>query len=577
MMDRQDSRRGLPPPSANAQPTTSSRFRRDLAELGRQLRAVIGHRVDGFAADRVEADARRLEAIRSLRHFARVYFPHYVSDSESLLHTWLFERLPLLGAGAGRGCRLAVAAPRGEAKSTLITQIFALWRLLTGRSRFILIVMDAQHQAATMLEAIKAELEVNPRLKRDFPDRCGAGNVWRANVLVSRGGVKIQAAGSGARLRGLRHGAARPDLVICDDLENDERVRMRTQRDKLENWLKKTVLRLGPPDGSMDLILVGTVLHHDSVLARLLADGAWESRRFQAIVRWPDDMTAWERWREMLLVEGETSADAFYRERRASMEAGAIVSWPGMRSLESLMKIRVRDGADAFDAELQNQPMQENAPFAALHFWNGEPGAWLCFGAVDPSLGKSGGRGDPSAILVGGYDPASGVLHLLEADIRRRSPDRIIADVIALQARHGCRAWVVETVQFQEFFKDELVKRSAQAGVPVPARGVKPTRDKGLRIGALQPHVANGLIRFRREQTVLLDQLRHWGEPDAHDDGPDALEMLWRAARDGAGTVGEFHALGVPRVGWESLERLDAGLGAEGFGSLPGGVGWHGF
>jgi predicted phage terminase large subunit-like protein len=95
----------------------------------------------------------------------------------------------------------------------------------------------------------------------------------------------------------------------------------------------------------------------------------------------------------------------------------------------------------------------------------------------------------------------------------------------------------VETVQFQEFLKTELVKRSAAQGVPVPARGVQPIADKLLRIESLQPHVANGLIRLHPSQVTLIEQLRHFPKAD-HDDGPDALHMLWMAAQSGAGSPG---------------------------------------
>ncbi|EFA28471.1 transporter, partial [Haemophilus influenzae HK1212] len=40
----------------------------------------------------------------------------------------------------------------------------------------------------------------------------------------------------------------------------------------------------------------------------------------------------------------------------------------------------------------------------------------------------------------------------------------------------------------------ELVKRSAQRGIPVPATATKPNTDKMLRIESLQPHMVNGLI-----------------------------------------------------------------------------------
>ena len=150
-------------------------------------------------------------------------------------------------------------------------------------------------------------------------------------------------------------------------------------------------------------------------------------------------------------------------------------------------------------------------------------------GAVDPSLGKTGKGRDPSAILVGGFNRTTGVLDIIEAKIAKRLPDRIIEDVIALQKQYKCMAWAVEAVQYQEFLRTELVKRGAARGVPIPAMPVTPHKDKALRIEALQPHVLNGLIRLHPSQQTLLQQLRHWPKGD-HDDGPDALEMLWSLA-----------------------------------------------
>ena len=126
------------------------------------------------------------------------------------------------------------------------------------------------------------------------------------------------------------------------------------------------------------------------------------------------------------------------------------------------------------------------------------------------------------------------MLYVVEASIKKRLPDRIIQDVITLHRQYKCVVWSVESVQFQEFFRTELVKQSSQQGLAVPARAVKPLTDKLLRIETLQPHVANGLIKFNPDHKTLLDQLRHFPKAD-HDDGPDALHMLWAACQSGIG------------------------------------------
>ena len=198
------------------------------------------------------------------------------------------------------------------------------------------------------------------------------------------------------------------------------------------------------------------------------------------------------------------------------------------------------DDHHAFDCEQQNDPSNdEHALFKAVHYWVLPSRDWVYYGANDPSLGKHNKGRDPCAILVGGYDRKKGVLDVVEARIARMVPYRQIATIIELQREYKCLVWGVEAVQFQEFFRTELVKRSAAAKCPVPAVPVTPHTDKGLRIESLSPHVANALIRFRSTQTVLLEQLRHYPEAD-HDDGPDALEILWKLALAGAG--------GIPKV-----------------------------
>ncbi len=529
-------------------------FLEGLRALAGDLRQQIEAKVAGFDPDPVAMAARQARAAEDFAFFCRTYFPHYVTGDPSLLHEYLFERLPRL-ARAKAGAKLALAAPRGEAKSTLCSQLFVLWCVVHGFKRYIPIIMDAFEQSATMLAAIQAELEGNARLKMDFPDAFGIGRVWQAGVIVTTNDIKIQAFGSGKRMRGLRHGPYRPDLVICDDLENDENVRSPEQRDKLESWLTKAVLKLGAADDSLDVLVIGTVLHYDSVLARLLKNPLWETRTFKAILEWPHRMDLWDRWEEVLLNKGQEAADAFYLERQAEMDRGAVVSWPAQRPIRVLMRIRARDGHAAFDSELQNDPISsEDAPFGTVTYWVEESPNWVYFGAVDPSLGKNNKGRDPSAILVGGFNRKTGVLDVVEASICKRLPDRIIEDIIALHVKYHCLVWLVEAVQFQEFLRTELVKRSAERHTPVPARAVIPHADKALRIESLQPHVANGLIRFHPRQVTLLEQLRHWPKAD-HDDGPDCLQMLWAAALSTAVAYG-YQPVAPARGGFRSKGAL---------------------
>ena len=520
--------------------TTRKKFIDEIAALAAGFRRQIEAEVDNFTSDAEAILARRAKAQDDYEFFARTYFPHYIKHENAELHSYLYSRLPEI-VDNGHGDHEAIAAPRGNAKSTLVSQIFIIWCCVTGRKHYMLIIMDALEQAATMLEAIKAELAFNPRLAMDYPEASGGGRVWNVGTIVTANDCKIQAFGSGKKMRGLRHGPHRPDLVIGDDLENDENVRSPEQRDKLENWLKKTVLSLGAADDSMDVIVIGTILHYDSVLSRLLSNPLWHSRKFKAVIEWPHRRDLWDRWEELLLNDGEAVALAFYQSHQAQMDDGVVVCWPSGQPFYKLMIKRARDGRAAFDSEQQNDPVSgDDAPFAtALEkaYWVDLPPNLIYFGACDPSLGKNGSSRDPSALLVGGIDRRTGILYVVEALIKKRLPDRIIEDVIELQAKYKCALWKVETVQFQEFLRTELIKRSAARGIPVPASAIQPSSDKLLRIETLQPHMMNGLIKLHSSQKTLIDQLRHFPKAD-HDDGPDALEMLWKVATSGLGSHG---------------------------------------
>lgn len=287
---------------------------------------------------------------------------------------------------------------------------------------------------------------------------------------------------------------------------------------------------LGAAGEKFDIIYIGTILHYDSVLNRTLNNAGWESARFKAIIKMPDNMALWDEWEALFKSKQIDEANDFYKANQKAMDKGAIVSWQA-RPILALMKIRARDGHDAFDSEYQNDPTAgDDAPFVkAINYWHDLPPTLIYFGAVDPSLGKAGASRDPSAIVIGGYECETGKLYIVAADIKKRLPDRIISDIIRYQAQYGCLIWAVESVQFQEFFRTELVRRSAEAHIHVPAMPVIPHSDKLLRIETLQPYMKNGNLLLHHEQQTLIDQFRHFPKAD-HDDGCDAVEMCWKLA-----------------------------------------------
>lgn len=540
-------------------------FKDRMAEMAGEFARHIELSVDAFSPDPAEK-AVRLKRVREddgFQFFMETYLPHYVRGEHSLFHKLIFEKVPEILASE-KGVRELFVAPRGSSKSTHLSLGFALYCIVLKKTRYCLEVCDVYAQAALLIEAIKAELTTNPRLQNDFPEACGVGRVWREGEIVTRQNIRIEGLGALQKIRGRRHGPYRPDLMFFDDLENDEAVRNPEQRKKLQNWIYRAALKVGPPDGSMHVIWVGTVLHFDAVLVRAAKSPVWRVHEFQAIMRWPDRMDLWDRFEEVYLnaeidengkeIGGEIGARAFYEANKAAMDAGAIVNWPSVQPLIWLMFERAASH-DAFQTEYQNKPISEGNPFGDLEYWVMKRTDLVFFGAIDPSLGKKGKGRDPSAILIGGFDRLTGKMDVVEASIRRRLPDLIITDTIALQKEYGALLWFVEAVQFQEFLRTTLMIEAAKQGVGISAVPITPNADKNLRIERLQPPIAAGLIRFSQHHSTLIDQLQQWPNAD-HDDGPDCLDMLWQNALHYSGGGALAGALDIRTAASAGRDRL---------------------
>lgn len=503
------------------------------------LRLMIQASAKPFPDDKRAQKARKARAEKDLDFFNRTYFPHYFSKPSSGLHKYFAERYPAMIEKAittGEGDREADAAPRGNAKSTWTTFGLITWSAAFRKRRYALIVSETRPQAESFLSFIKLELESNERLAQDFPELAGEGSVWRSDWIITRNGVKIHAAGSGQKLRGFRHGSRRPDLVVGDDLENDESVESPEQRKKLERWFFKALMKIGARDTVY--IIVGTILHSESLLQQLLDKPGWKGKKFKSVIQWASNKRLWDAWEKIYVdvAEGkgqaEAKADAFFAQHQAAMLEGTLVLWPEEEDYYYLMKMRAADGAAYFDSEKQNEPLNpEDQVFQEEWFvdWeDGEVDLSDCghAGACDPSLGKRNKRHDPSAIMGGRMK--NRILYLDVADIEKRQPDRIMTDILVYHQRDPFDKFRMETVQFQEFFARQFEQKAHDEGLTINIDDFSPTTDKDLRIIRLQPWIKNGWIRFRAEHRELKRMLIYYrpGGRGGHDDGPDCLEML---------------------------------------------------
>ncbi|MCX8506991.1 MAG: hypothetical protein ORN98_10335, partial [Alphaproteobacteria bacterium] len=102
---------------------------RDLSAYAAALRQRIEAEVTGFSPNPRDRAKRIERAEHDFDYYCQTYFPHYIRHTEkSELHIYLHGRIPEIIANP-QSCLDALAAPRGEAKSTLVSQLLPLWMI----------------------------------------------------------------------------------------------------------------------------------------------------------------------------------------------------------------------------------------------------------------------------------------------------------------------------------------------------------------------------------------------------------------------------------------------------------------
>ena len=192
------------------------------------------------------------------------YLAHYMKYAMAALHKEIFaitEDENML--------RAIIVAFRGSGKSTLITLSYVLWAIMGKEQRkFILLVGRTQEQSRQMLKNIRTELENNHLLRHDLGPFRTEEDEWRnTSLVISNYEARIMAVSVDQSVRGLRHEQHRPDLIICDDIEDLESVQTRESRNKTKNWVVSELLPAG--DTGTRFFLVGNYLHDDSMTQRM--------------------------------------------------------------------------------------------------------------------------------------------------------------------------------------------------------------------------------------------------------------------------------------------------------------------
>jgi hypothetical protein len=572
-------------------------YTRDQKEFLEDIDALIYQTERDIAAYQIGLDntpeARKARRKRVLsgdfQFFAYTYFPHHIRGEPSTFQAAFCQRIPLL-LTLESGVKEWWRAPRGECKSSLGTKILPLFLIVHALARkpelqselnleapprvfdYQVILGAETNLPAKLIEVTKTELVANTSLKNDFPEVCGRGDVWKIGEIVTLNGVRMEGYGADQAIRGQFNNSERPKWAIGDDLVSEKDAKSPTIRQKRWDWIEQAVEYLGPPDGSMHFMGLGTSINKDDPITRATREPGHLVHTFKAIETEPTNQDLWARCGELIQnvdksVEEEfadrgevaTVEDLpsyqFYKKHQKKMDAGAKVSWPSVRSLYTLMRRRFRNNR-AFEAEMQqNARSDEDQVFTSIDFWVRQMDHWIAYGGCDPSLGR-GQTSDPSGILTGYWDPVRDRFNVAYAVGKRRVHSKLLSDLINVQQQFNLQCTGFENNNAYEIFRLKLMADALRRKVVMPLKGLTNNLGYETLIDSLEPFVTDGHITISNECKQLQTMMEDWPEKTSshHYDLLMALWCAFKVAVLRAGGIPQVHSAQIDDNDWSDIE-----------------------
>lgn len=382
---------------------------------------------------------------------------------------------------------VAIAAPRGHAKSTAITHCYTLANICFRVKQHILIVSDTESQAVNFLGDIKREFTENEDLISLFEVE-GLEKDRESEVVIKfKDGyrVRILAKGSLQALRGIKWRGMRPDLIVGDDLENDEMVMNDERRTKFREWFHKALVPCKSKTGTVRI--VGTILHMDSLLERFMPKAG-------------DPDTISEELRDSSAKE--TSWKAF--RYKAHNDDFSSILWPEQyseRELKNIRQMYIEDGMpEGYSQEYLNNPIDEaTAYFKKKDFQeitvDEQPEEFYV--GIDLAISQKD-RAAYTVFVVAGLTPKD-VLRVRHVSRFRGDALEIIDEMFLIYKRFKPQIMFIEEENIARTLGPVINKAMEEKGIYLPLQTMTASQDKQKRARALQSRMRAGMIEVDDE------------------------------------------------------------------------------
>lgn len=415
---------------------------------------------------------------------------------------------------------VAIAAPRGHAKSTAITFSYTLASILFHVRKFIVIISDTESQAVLFLGDLKKELQDNEELIALFGVTGISKDTGSDFIVDFEDGfqARVMAKGSNQKVRGLKWDNYRPDLVVGDDLENEEIVLNSERRERFKRWFAGSVVPMLNRNGVIRI--VGTILHMDSLLANLMP-----KVNGKGVV----DVTP-------LRIRSNPRAvwlSALYKAH-PSMNDFSQILWPSYRGEAKLREYQEHCKAsglmDIYSAEILNDPVDEaNARFKKgdmlpMHEDDFKKHRYYYIGTDFATTIAA--RRDYTVFVVAsvGDDDMLMVEHVIR---ERMDSHDIVETIIQLQKTYDPQFFAFEKGSILNMLLPGIKIRQIETNTFINYEAFASSIDKDARAATIKARVKAHRVKFNKEAEWWPDfeeELMKF--PLGHDDQVDAFAII---------------------------------------------------
>lgn len=451
--------------------------------------------------------------------------------------------------------KLCAILPRGTAKTTIFDFSISVYLHAYGISPYTLVAGKTEQDAIEFIGMTRQAFEENQYIIKAFGQLIDTRRFTVNKLeLELTNKTKIQAISSASSMRGKKYGNHRPFCIIADDYQSKSDIITQEARDKkYRTWMDdakfagdKSVIRNGKKiKMATKFIVLGTILHRDCFMSRLLKDKDYKHILKKAVLvddvdKLFNDDPYWSEFKKLYfdskLTDSVAYAKEYYYQNQGKMQYPVL--WPDKWNCLSLA-IDYYNDSISFKQELQNDASkigdkwfksnrtQSKENIEAKHFTK----TMLCVDCASTDTKKS----DYFAFIVGSLADNDFKYvrrgELLKLDARTEFEKYIRHVLDLLKEFPDCNTIYIEKNTFSGVDAGRIEKE-IQNDPELSKRNIKiinemQRQNKDQKISTVVDSVNNGRIIFcsERVQPEALEQLMNFSgqETTLHDDFVDCL------------------------------------------------------